>query len=101
MFFFFFSSRRRHTRWTGDWSSDVCSSDLRGVRSLVVVTSGLEVAARADLLAVCRRHGMRLVGPDCFGVAVPGIGLNAPFAPSAPRTGVAGLVMQSVGLGLA
>src|SRR6266487_3398708 len=27
-FAFFFSSRRRHTRWTGDWSSDVCSSDL-------------------------------------------------------------------------
>src|SRR6266581_5309128 len=27
-FVFFFSSRRRHTRWTGDWSSDVCSSDL-------------------------------------------------------------------------
>src|SRR6266487_6031065 len=27
-YFFFFSSRRRHTRWTGDWSSDVCSSDL-------------------------------------------------------------------------
>ena len=25
----FFSSRRRHTRWTGDWSSDVCSSDLQ------------------------------------------------------------------------
>src|SRR6266487_1397290 len=28
MFCFFFSSRRRHTSWTGDWSSDVCSSDL-------------------------------------------------------------------------
>src|SRR5574337_958110 len=26
--FFFFSSRRRHTRLSGDWSSDVCSSDL-------------------------------------------------------------------------
>src|SRR5690625_7880064 len=26
---FFFSSRRRHTRWPRDWSSDVCSSDLR------------------------------------------------------------------------
>src|SRR5256885_8287253 len=26
--FFFFSSRRRHTRLQGDWSSDVCSSDL-------------------------------------------------------------------------
>src|SRR5689334_23406170 len=32
--FFFFSSRRRHTRWNCDWSSDVCSSDLpaRGFR---------------------------------------------------------------------
>src|SRR5207248_7934451 len=28
-FFFFFSSRRRHTRSYGDWSSDVCSSDLK------------------------------------------------------------------------
>src|SRR6267143_2985542 len=26
--FFFFSSRRRHTRWNCEWSSDVCSSDL-------------------------------------------------------------------------
>src|SRR5437870_13301131 len=26
---FFFSSRRRHTRWPRDWSSDVCSSDLQ------------------------------------------------------------------------
>src|SRR5690606_40236739 len=31
-FFFFFSSRRRHTRFSRDWSSDVCSSDLRGIR---------------------------------------------------------------------
>src|SRR5690348_3471990 len=40
---FFFSSRRRHTRWTGDWSSDVCSSDL-----------GRELARReeCDLLVV-------------------------------------------------
>src|SRR5690625_7929548 len=29
---FFFSSRRRHTRWPRDWSSDVCSSDLIGDR---------------------------------------------------------------------
>src|SRR5437762_6131947 len=30
LLFFFFSSRRRHTRYIGDWSSDVCSSDLQG-----------------------------------------------------------------------
>src|SRR5438876_8396368 len=39
---FFFSSRRRHTRWTGDWSSDVCSSDLgieHGGEQRVIATS--------------------------------------------------------------
>jgi succinyl-CoA synthetase alpha subunit/GNAT superfamily N-acetyltransferase len=73
----------------------------RGVRSLVVITSGLGTAACADLLAVCRRHGMRLVGPNCFGVAVPAIGLDATFAARHPQPGVAGLVMQSGGLGIA
>src|SRR5256885_7664713 len=38
--FFFFSSRRRHTRLQGDWSSDVCSSDLKRIAltSLHVIT---------------------------------------------------------------
>src|SRR5690606_40927905 len=35
---FFFSSRRRHTRFSRDWSSDVCSSDLKGHRSLLALT---------------------------------------------------------------
>src|SRR6266704_4498559 len=33
MFFFFFSSRRRHTSSKRDWSSDVCSSDLAGLKA--------------------------------------------------------------------
>ena len=73
----------------------------RGVRALVVITSGLDDADRADLLAICRRHGMRLVGPNCFGVAVPSIGLDATFAARHPGPGTAGLVMQSGGLGIA
>jgi acyl-CoA synthetase (NDP forming)/GNAT superfamily N-acetyltransferase len=73
----------------------------RGVRSLVVITSGLDAAACADLLAACRRHGMRLVGPNCFGVAVPALGLDATFAARHPQPGVVGLVMQSGGLGFA
>jgi acyl-CoA synthetase (NDP forming)/GNAT superfamily N-acetyltransferase len=72
-----------------------------GVRSLVVITSGLSTATSADLLAVCRRYGMRLIGPNCFGVAVPAIGLDATFAAAHPRPGVAGLVTQSGGLGFA
>src|SRR5688500_20126370 len=33
-YLYFFSSRRRHTRLQGDWSSDVCSSDLRAERAV-------------------------------------------------------------------
>jgi acyl-CoA synthetase (NDP forming)/GNAT superfamily N-acetyltransferase len=73
----------------------------RGVRSLVVITSGLDPAACADLLAVCRRHGMRLVGPGCFGVAVPSLGLDATFDATRLRPGVAGLMSQSGGVGVA
>src|SRR5688500_20037507 len=37
--FFFFSSRRRHTRLQGDWSSDVCSSDLEEMKADVAMVS--------------------------------------------------------------
>src|SRR5574340_130842 len=56
--FFFFSSRRRHTRSFGDWSSDVCSSDLgRGSTSLGMQPGALpfprkELSPR-EALAVC------------------------------------------------
>jgi acyl-CoA synthetase (NDP forming)/RimJ/RimL family protein N-acetyltransferase len=71
----------------------------RGVRSLVVITSGLGPAG-ADLLAICRRHGMRLVGPNCFGIAVPGLGLDATFEADHARVGSAGVVVQSGGVGV-
>ena len=72
----------------------------RGVRALAVITSGLDQAARAGLLACCRRYGMRLIGPNCFGVAVPGIGLDATFAARHPAAGMAGLAVQSGGVGI-
>src|SRR2546426_2620832 len=49
MLFFFFSSRRRHTRLQGDWSSDVCSSDLVR-RADVLVRNGLEEDAWIDVI---------------------------------------------------
>ena len=73
----------------------------RGVKALVVITAGLDAGASADLLATCRRHGMRLAGPGSFGIAVPGTGLDATFAAAGPRPGSAGLVVESGGLGLA
>src|SRR5256885_6291610 len=53
--FFFFSSRRRHTRLQGDWSSDVCSSDLDlvGYRTLHGVIPQL-ASPRADVANTIR-----------------------------------------------
>src|SRR5690606_40603155 len=60
--FFFFSSRRRHTRFSRDWSSDVCSSDLRsGVasRSAPVLLGGFTLpATHAELLALFPPEGL-------------------------------------------
>src|SRR5688500_20272004 len=86
MIIFFFSSRRRHTRLQGDWSSDVCSSDLIAVAALAIaggivgdarlgaVDAGAEhlaagpvpVDARAHLLERPRRRSEeRRVGKEC------------------------------------
>src|SRR5256885_8790002 len=55
---FFFSSRRRHTRLQGDWSSDVCSSDLRknGTTTARVIASPVRK----------RLSGDQNVRPDCL-----------------------------------
>src|SRR5256884_7589501 len=71
--FFFFSSRRRHTRCSRDWSSDVCSSDLwqrrfGGDRS--VVGRNITVDARPREVAGVTHKGFRLVDTD-FDVMVP------------------------------
>src|SRR5215467_148936 len=50
MYFFFFSSRRRHTRLQGDWSSDVCSSDLCPEQLLVGFIADGEVENRIALV---------------------------------------------------
>src|SRR2546429_4345873 len=42
--FFFFSSRRRHTRCSRDWSSDVCSSDLLALRDAIAASLGAMLA---------------------------------------------------------
>src|SRR5690606_21880035 len=51
VFVFFFSSRRRHTRFSRDWSSDVCSSDLEAVKA-----GGFTVEERRRLAARAFAH---------------------------------------------
>src|SRR5437879_7328705 len=85
MYFFFFSSRRRHTRYIGDWSSDVCSSDLtlgrRGKRGQRCLLHGHSARKRERSRAVCfekERVGECQGGelnsrptPKAFGAALP------------------------------
>src|SRR5690625_7943718 len=74
---FVFSSRRRHTRWPRDWSSDVCSSDLgvqveitpRGARTLLGTPAGALGPAVVDLQELLGRSRSeeRRVGIECGG----------------------------------
>lgn len=74
----------------------------RGVRAVVVISAGLtgtDLGKR--VVAAARKYGMRLVGPNCVGVANSAIRLNATFVPGAVRAGPVGLVSQSGGFGIA
>jgi acetyl coenzyme A synthetase (ADP forming)-like protein len=77
------------------------------VQALCVISAGFaetgaEGRERQDqLLALVRAHGARLVGPNCLGIAVPGLGLNATFAPRTLPSGTIGFSSQSGALGLA
>jgi acyl-CoA synthetase (NDP forming)/GNAT superfamily N-acetyltransferase len=77
----------------------------RGARALVVISAGLtgDRELRDRLLAAIRRYGMRMVGPNCVGVATSDAStrLDATFAPSPMPAGAIGLVTQSGGIGIA
>ena len=81
----------------------------KGVRGLIVISAGFkevgpEGAERErELLAAARRHGMRLVGPNCLGLlnTDPTVSLNATFAPVDALPGRVAFSSQSGALGLA
>src|ERR1017187_2380828 len=56
---FFFSSRRRHTRYIGDWSSDVCSSDLKPPSDFPPVFGRSQTVASNARPRVCQCIGTR------------------------------------------
>jgi acetyl coenzyme A synthetase (ADP forming)-like protein len=78
-----------------------------GVRALVVISAGFaeigsEGAERQErLLALAREHGVRLLGPNCLGIASSAVRLNATFAPRSFPAGKIGFSSQSGALGLA
>jgi acyl-CoA synthetase (NDP forming)/GNAT superfamily N-acetyltransferase len=74
-----------------------------GVRALVVVSAGLDAQQAGALLDACRHHDMRMVGPNCLGLANTddSVRLDATFAAAHPEPGTAGVAVQSGGVGIA
>lgn len=86
-------------------AEQVCAA---GTRAVVVITAGFAEVGEAGaareraLVDLFRRHGVRMVGPNCMGVvnADPTVSMNATFARAMPPFGPAAFVSQSGALGL-
>lgn len=82
----------------------------KGIGSLVVISSGFsEIGGdqgkqmQEDLLNICRKYGMRLIGPNCMGIIStnPAVSLNGQFSPLSPGGGNLSFLSQSGALGIA
>ena len=80
----------------------------RGTKAAIVITAGLEAiknrqgaTLREAMLAAARPHLLRVLGPNCVGLLVPGVKLNASFAPTGALPGNTAFVSQSGALATA
>jgi acetyltransferase len=73
-----------------------------GVKAVVVISAGFKETGarrrqnwRAEVLAAAKRHGVRLIGPNCLGLMNPHAGMNATFASSMACAGRVAFLSQS------
>ncbi len=77
----------------------------KGVKGLVVISAGFSETGREgtnlekNLLAICRKYGMRMQGPNCLGIISTQTSLNASFAGAKPTSGSISFISQSGALG--
>ncbi|MCS6842724.1 MAG: CoA-binding protein, partial [Caldilineales bacterium] len=73
----------------------------RGIRAAIVISGGFRevgpkgAALEAELVHIARRHGMRLIGPNCVGTLDAHTGLNTTFIRTMPQPGAIAFVSQS------
>ncbi|NIC40939.1 bifunctional acetate--CoA ligase family protein/GNAT family N-acetyltransferase [Aquabacterium sp. A08] len=67
----------------------------KGTRAAVVVTAGLDAHQKQAMLDAARTHTLRILGPNCIGMLVPHLGLNASFAHADAAPGSIAFVSQS------
>jgi len=81
---------------------EVAACGDAGIRGVIIMSAGFKETGDAGRElerrirdAQARFEGMRIIGPNCLGVIVPRLGLNASFAPALPRTGDIAFISQS------
>ena len=73
----------------------------KGVRLAVIVTAGFReiggpgATLEEEVVAIARKYGIRIIGPNCLGVMMPHMGINATFDPVSPRAGDVAFISQS------
>ncbi|MCU0763738.1 MAG: CoA-binding protein, partial [Hydrogenophaga sp.] len=67
----------------------------RGTRAAIVVTAGLDARQKQAMLDAARVHTLRILGPNCIGMLVPRLHLNASFAHMGAAPGELAFVSQS------
>ncbi|HVY79593.1 MAG TPA: bifunctional acetate--CoA ligase family protein/GNAT family N-acetyltransferase [Steroidobacteraceae bacterium] len=79
----------------------IAALGARGTRAAVVLSAGLDepgpggVTCTAAMLSAARPHGLRILGPNCVGLLLPRIGLNASFAHANAAPGNLAFIAQS------
>src|SRR5262249_44820918 len=73
----------------------VAALGQRGCKAAVVISAGFDARLAQAMREAARPHLLRLLGPNCVGLLVPGIGLNAGFAHLAPPAGRIAFLAQS------
>lgn len=74
---------------------------VAGVQAVIVISAGFKETGpegaklEAEVLAAAKRHGVRLIGPNCLGLMNPHAGLNATFASSVAQPGRVAFLSQS------
>lgn len=67
----------------------------KGTRAVVVITAGLSNDLRQAMLDAACRYCLRIIGPNCLGLWIPALGVNANFGFGKPRVGGLALLAQS------
>ena len=67
----------------------------KGTRATVVITAGFSAALKQAMLHAARPYCLRIIGPNCLGIAVPALGLGANFGMNALKPGSLAFLSQS------